>query len=181
MYNYMLANFILIPCVAVPCKSQRLFCCIFWLHHCVWSAVSLNFHYNRWSSYVLCRLVSYSCIYKACMSPAINKSSAIRHFKHSDAIKIHDGIIFYSYMGLSHVSNNCELEEVLCKCNRDNMVRHPLLIDRPPNSLLKAEQKLGSWLWLFFCYPLVLRFQIAEHCVQFVSHFQLTENRQPTR
>ena len=29
--------------MAVPCRSWRLFHCIFWSHCCVWSAVSLNF------------------------------------------------------------------------------------------------------------------------------------------
>ena len=37
------------------------------------------------------------------MSPALNGSSAIWHFKHSDAIKIRDGIIFDSYTGLAHM------------------------------------------------------------------------------
>ena len=37
------------------------------------------------------------------MSPALNESSAIRHFKHSDAIEMCDGIIFDFYTGLSHV------------------------------------------------------------------------------
>ena len=34
--------------------------------------------------------------------PAFNGSSAIHHFKHSDAIEICDGIIFNFYTGLSH-------------------------------------------------------------------------------
>ena len=38
------------------------------------------------------------------MSPALNESSAIRRFKHSNAIKIRDGIIFDFYMGLPHIS-----------------------------------------------------------------------------
>ena len=40
------------------------------------------------------------------MSPALNRSSAIWHLKHSDAIKIRDGIIFDFYMGLSHGSDH---------------------------------------------------------------------------
>ena len=39
------------------------------------------------------------------MSPTLNGSSLIRHFECSDAIKIHDGIIFDFYTGLSHVYN----------------------------------------------------------------------------
>ena len=40
---------------------------------------------------MLRRLIRYSCIYEARMSPALNGSSAIRRFKHSDAIKIARG------------------------------------------------------------------------------------------
>ena len=35
-------------------------------------------------------LIRYSCIYEALMSPALNGSSAIQHFKHSDVIKMRD-------------------------------------------------------------------------------------------
>ena len=38
------------------------------------------------------------------MSPALNGSSAIRRFKHSDVIEIRNGIIFDFYTGLPHVS-----------------------------------------------------------------------------
>ena len=37
------------------------------------------------------------------MSPTLNGSSAIRHFKHSDVIEIRDGIIFDFYTGLPHI------------------------------------------------------------------------------
>ena len=50
---------------------------------------------------MLRRLVSYSHIYKVCMSPALNGSLAIRRFKHRDEIEICDGIIDF-YTGLSH-------------------------------------------------------------------------------
>ena len=86
--------------VAVPCRNQRLFRRAFRSHCCVQSAISLNF---RWGSYALRRLIRYSYIYEARMSPALNGNSAIRHFKHSDAIEIRDGIIFDFYMGLSHM------------------------------------------------------------------------------
>ena len=42
--------------------------------------------------------VRYSCIYEACM--ILNGSSAIRRFKHSDAIEICDGITYNFYTGL---------------------------------------------------------------------------------
>ena len=38
------------------------------------------------------------------MSPALNGSSAMRHFEGSDAIKIRDGIIFDFYTRLPHIS-----------------------------------------------------------------------------
>ena len=38
------------------------------------------------------------------MSPALNRSSAIRCFELSDAIKIRDGIIFDFYTGLPHAN-----------------------------------------------------------------------------
>ena len=44
-----------------------------------------------------------SCIYEARMNPALNGSSAIRHFEHSNAIEMRDRIIFDFYTGLSHM------------------------------------------------------------------------------
>ena len=70
-------------CVAVLCRNQRLFRHIFRLHRCL-------------------PFMRYSCIYEAHMSPAFNGSSAIRHFKHSNAIKIRNGITFDFYTGLPH-------------------------------------------------------------------------------
>ena len=37
------------------------------------------------------------------MSPALNGSSAIRHFEGSEVIEIHDGITFDFYTGLPHI------------------------------------------------------------------------------
>ena len=37
------------------------------------------------------------------MSPALNRSSAIRRFEGSNAIEIRDGITFDFYMGLPHM------------------------------------------------------------------------------
>ena len=45
----------------------------------------------------------YSCIYEARMNPALNTSSAIQRFKHSNAIEICDGITFDFYTGLPHM------------------------------------------------------------------------------
>ena len=55
-------------------------------------------------------LIRYSCIYEAHMSPAFNESSAIRHFKHSDVIKIrenqflHETIAFTCDMMSPHIT-----------------------------------------------------------------------------
>ena len=47
--------------------------------------------------------VDCSCIYEARMSPALNGSSAIWRFEHSDAIEICNRIIFDFYTGLPHM------------------------------------------------------------------------------
>ena len=56
------------------------------------------------SSYkALRRFIRDSYIYEARMSPALNGNSAIWRFKHSNAIKIRDGITFDFYTGLPHI------------------------------------------------------------------------------
>ena len=37
------------------------------------------------------------------MNPTLNGSSALQHFKHSNAIEIRNGIMFDFYLGLPHV------------------------------------------------------------------------------
>ena len=44
-------------------------------------------------------------IHEARMSPALNESSAIQHFKHSNAIEIRDGITFDFNTGPPHTLN----------------------------------------------------------------------------
>ena len=51
--------------------------------------------------------MSYSYIYEARMSSALNGSSAIWRFEGSDAIEIRDGITFDFYTGLPHVNLYC--------------------------------------------------------------------------
>ena len=48
-------------------------------------------------------LIRYSCIYTALMRPALNGSSALQHFKHSNAVELCNGITFNFYVGLSHL------------------------------------------------------------------------------
>ena len=44
------------------------------------------------------------------MFPTLNGSSAIRHFKHSDAIEIHNGITFDFYTVLPHIRVMCGIK-----------------------------------------------------------------------
>ena len=67
--------------VTVLCRNWRLFCLVFQSHHCLQSAVLLNF--RKGGAHM--RFVEYSCIYEACMSPALNGSKVI---------EIHDRITF---------------------------------------------------------------------------------------
>ena len=55
---------------SVPGRNRSLFCCIFLAHYRIWSAVVQNFHLGR-SSYMLHRLIRFSCIYAVCMSTAL--------------------------------------------------------------------------------------------------------------
>ena len=36
-----------IPHVAVTCRIEKLFSHVFWMHHCIWTAISLNFCTGR--------------------------------------------------------------------------------------------------------------------------------------
>ena len=38
-----------------------------------------------------------------CLSPAFNENSALLRFKRSNAVEIHNGIMFDLYIGLPHV------------------------------------------------------------------------------
>ena len=87
--------------VAVPCRNLRLFRRIFQSHRCLRSAISLSFCEGQ-GSHELHRFIRHSCIYEAHMSSILNRSSAIRHFKHSNVIGIRNGITFGFYTRLSH-------------------------------------------------------------------------------
>ena len=75
------------------CGNQRLFRRVFRSHRCIQSTVFAELPL-RVGLNTLHRLIRYSCIYKARMSPTFNRHSAIRHIKRSKVIKIWDGIIF---------------------------------------------------------------------------------------
>ena len=53
--------------------------------------------------YTLGKLINTYHIYTAHMSPALNGSSALERFEHSNAIKIRNGIMFNFYPGLPHI------------------------------------------------------------------------------
>ena len=61
------------------------------------------------------------------MSPALNRSSAIRRFEGSDAIEIRDGITFDFYTGLPHMPNHLVYASssytVLLYCNTPKLVQ----------------------------------------------------------
>ena len=86
--------------MAVLCRNQRLFRCVFWSHRCLRSAVLLNCGAHT-------RFVGLLDIHAStkhiCISSALNRRSVIWRFKHSNVIKIHDGITFDFYMGLPHM------------------------------------------------------------------------------
>ena len=75
---------------AVLDRNRIFFCCVFWSHYHIQSAVAQNFHPEQ-RSYILCRHVRYRASMQ-CVSPTLNWSSALQHFEHGDMIEMHDGI-----------------------------------------------------------------------------------------
>ena len=57
-------------------------------------------HSKRRSAELPHRLIRYSCIFVARMSPALNGSSALQHFEHGNTVEIHKGMMFDFYPGL---------------------------------------------------------------------------------
>ena len=49
------------------------------------------------------KLINTYHVYTVHMSPALNRSSALEHFERSNAIKIHNGIMFDFYLELPHM------------------------------------------------------------------------------
>ena len=66
--------------VAVSCRNWTL---LFWPHYRVQSIIAQNFHYGR-GSYTLRRLIRYSYIFAAHMSPILNESSVLKRFEHNN-------------------------------------------------------------------------------------------------
>ena len=94
--------FILSPAVyvAVPSWNPTLFHCVYQLHYCIQSAVAQISH-SGWESYML----QYAWIPDSSMqrmSPALNKSTALRYFECGNGIEIRNAIMFNFYLGLPH-------------------------------------------------------------------------------
>ena len=53
--------------------------------------------------YIQHRLIRYSCIFAARMSPTLNGSLALRCFKYGNAVQLCNGIMFDFHSGLPHV------------------------------------------------------------------------------
>ena len=63
---------------------------------------------------------------KARMSPTLNRSSAIRHFKRSNANEIRYGITFDFYTGLPHIHAEAYLRDLSDAQNVTLKAKHPL-------------------------------------------------------
>ena len=64
------------------------------------------------------------------MSAALNESSAIQHFEHSDAIEIRNGIIFDFYTGLPHTCMFSDMKKIsmlYCRVTRVTVVHLVLM------------------------------------------------------
>ena len=81
-------------------------------------------------TYMYC--IRYSCVYTAHMSPTLSGSSALLRVKLSDALKIHNRIIFDFYPELPHI----------CVHVHDFVFFHYLLVE-----ILEYIRK-GQWVWL---------------------------------
>ena len=90
--------------VSVPCRNRILFRCVFRSHHCIQSAVSLSFPLRAGLKTCCVNAATIDAIiYASSLSPALNGSLDIQHFKRSNAIEIRDGITFDFYTGLPHI------------------------------------------------------------------------------
>ena len=99
--------------MAVSGRNRTLFRCIFQLRYHV---QKLNFHRGR-SSYVLRtvrRLIRYSCIFAAIMSPSLNECFALQCFEHGNVVELCNGILFDFYMRLPHIEcpSLCQLQQL---------------------------------------------------------------------
>ena len=88
--------------VAVPGRRRTLFHCVFQLRYHVQSTVAQNFQF-RAGLIRLCRLIRYSYIFTAHMSPTINESFVLQRFERGNAVKLHNGIMFHFYPELPHM------------------------------------------------------------------------------
>ena len=58
---------------------------------------------EHYSLYALCKLMNTYHVYTACVSPALNGSSALQRFERGNAIEIRNRIMFDFYLILPHL------------------------------------------------------------------------------
>ena len=90
--------------VAVTGRNRTLFSCIFWSHCCVRSALALNFC-KGWAHMRCVNVVSVDEFTQHVWAPPLTEISRER-FKHSNASKIRNGIMFDFYPRLPHLLCN---------------------------------------------------------------------------
>ena len=129
--------------MAVPGRNRTIFCRVFRSHYCVQTAVAQYFSYG-WGSYVLCKLMNTWHVYTAHMSPTLNASSALLCFEHSNAIEIHNAIMFDFYPGLPHI----------CSRKTNKMV----------------EKRWKKWPFLLLVLSLVLSLSVSTASAEAVDH-----------
>ena len=112
--------------------NWRLLHCVFRSHHCRVQSTGHITEVPLMAGLICtCKRIRYLRIYEACISPALNKSSAVRHFGRHDAIEICDGIIFDFYMRLPHIASS--------KTSRKYLL---------PHMILETICALG-WFWVW--------------------------------
>ena len=83
------------------------------------------------------------------MSPALNGSSAVRCFEHSDAIEICNGIILDFYMGLPHIcsaqSENLRFLETAIHLHDLQIVQHNITTKLPLGPFATAQTDLDQY------------------------------------
>ena len=75
-------------------RNRTLFDFTFRSHYCVRRTATQYLCYG-WGLYALCKLTNTWYVYTAHMSPTLNGGSALQRYKHSNGIKIHNGIMLW--------------------------------------------------------------------------------------
>ena len=94
---------------------------------------------------MLCTLIRQWCSFTAHMSPTLNGSSALQHFKRGKAVEICNGIMFHFYPGLPHIYRPQREHNETVRSNFQNE-HWPRPQYLPPFSLL-YDKTLGDQQW----------------------------------